>query len=965
MSDKYRDNIIEIKKLFNEEEKQYNNIQTLLIKLFDKKEYTLEEYKQLGRFLTENYKAFCEIKDYYIEMKKNFDEKLKNKEENKEGNCKNETHNKKEDNNYKEEKPKEENNIILKEIKNGKNMEEKNNHNQKDNKKDIKKDIKKIININKEELKSFHTLITYMKEFPDNINKNDKKNHFNIYKITKDCIDGFLGKIVRENINNIIQKKGKHFEKIDKKDKAQKNYEKIWEMYENGIKKAYSLYQLLQSMPLECLNEQQKFNLVNICIKLYNDLTNSQKKIIKEKYSKEISDKKISEILFLDFDNVFKVEIEKKEKKDKKEEIEDILENLSDYIEDNSKKYKNKNNLNDENEKNNKIKIINKNNVVEILLKIYKEYMYYKNKEKSYISLNENNIKDKIYFFLIINIITYKNLFITGENLHLFLYIKYWYKYKDFQQLISEKDKIQTKINIYTDEDLKEKEKNEKNLENEDIEEPEIGEDSLSSSYHEVDKILKNNLIKFIPEKYFKIYSEVLKKINNFYRIPYPINSLVNYDNFKFTFNIIDLVLFYEKYNGNNENETEKNKKINIIRKYTENLCKLEKDIFEYYKKSTLDYVIKDGDKNLIGYKINEKMKEVFNDLKIHLNNNLRKSFKYYNDYIINYIPFGSVTQFLNGENGDIDLFLDIKRISSERIDDDVLNRNKTEILQELYNILKKLDKNISFHQTNRLCLFTITFKNIKIDINVYGICSYYGEILLREYALLDFRFPMLVIYLKYIIKKKNIKNTEKDKIYINSFAWTNILLTFLQDILDPPLFPKLLNEDNKRQITIKVGGGIGNDKKKELKDEFYCQNKRKFNVIKEQNNLKEIESKFYDTGKNKKNIFSGKNQMCASEILLKFIQFIGYYFNYKYTIVNSSYEFQSFMPKIQKNKIKDEFTKFFFNKCKEEEEDLLLIREPFDYTYNPCKAVSSDNLEDIKKIFRKIYINILEKGSI
>ena len=37
MSDKYRDNIIEIKKLFNEEEKQYNKIQTLLIKLFDKK----------------------------------------------------------------------------------------------------------------------------------------------------------------------------------------------------------------------------------------------------------------------------------------------------------------------------------------------------------------------------------------------------------------------------------------------------------------------------------------------------------------------------------------------------------------------------------------------------------------------------------------------------------------------------------------------------------------------------------------------------------------------------------------------------------------------------------------------------------------------------------------------------------------------------------------------------------------
>ena len=77
----------------------------------------------------------------------------------------------------------------------------------------------------------------------------------------------------------------------------------------------------------------------------------------------------------------------------------------------------------------------------------------------------------------------------------------------------------------------------------------------------------------------------------------------------------------------------------------------------------------------------------------------------------------------------------------------------------------------------------------MKIDINVYGICSYFGEILLREYSLMDFRFPMLVIYLKYIIGEYNIKNSEEKKIYINSFAWTNILLAFLQDILNPPLF--------------------------------------------------------------------------------------------------------------------------------------------------------------------------------
>ena len=103
---------------------------------------------------------------------------------------------------------------------------------------------------------------------------------------------------------------------------------------------------------------------------------------------------------------------------------------------------------------------------------------------------------------------------------------------------------------------------------------------------------------------------------------------------------------------------------------------------------------------------------------------------------------------------------------------------------------------------------------------------------------------------------------------------------------------------------------------------------------------------------------------MAASEILLKFIEFIGFYFNYKYTIVNTCYEFQSFMPKIQKDKLKDDGTRHFFRKC-DEDEDLLLIREPFDYTYNPCKTVSKEKLEIIKEVFREIYINILEKGEI
>ena len=925
MIDEYRDKIIKIKNLFNQKEKQYYQIQTLLIQLFEKKKYKFEEYEKLGRFLIENQKELCEIRDKYIEMKKTNDENIKKeeKEKEKEENLKNIDYKDKDKDKGKDK----EIDTKMKQNRNDNYMdEEKNQNNQK---------------INKEELNGFFTLITYMKEFPEKII--DNKNHFILYNITKEWMDGFIGKIYGKIINEQKFKFIKY--KKEKKKKKQYNYETLYQLYKsNDIAKCYSI---LQSKSFEDdNNKEEQFKFINFAIKIYNDLTENQKSKIKEKYLTFISDEELSAILFLNFDNIFKIE-------------KDILKYLSGYIEGYTTKLKIKNIKNDNiNENNNKMKKINRDNVCDILLIIYKEYMHLKNKQKSYISLNKNNIEDKFLFFLIINIITYIDVFITGENLIKFLYIKYWYQFEDLQKLIVEKNNIKKEIIIYTENQLKQNEKIDKNLEDEDLEEQE-NEDNLSSYGYEIDKFLKNNLLKFIPEKYFKMYSEVLKKINNFYRIPYPLNSLVNFDNIIFTFNIIDLYIFYEKYNGNNKNE-----KI-INKKYKENLLKLENNIFDYYKSSTLDYVNINEEKILIGYRINKTMKDVFNDLKIYLNKNLSKSFKYYKDYEINYIPFGSVTQFLSGENGDIDLFLVIKRISHEKIDNDILNKNKTELLQNLYSILKRLDKDISFHQTNRLCLFSITFREIKIDINVYGVCSYYGEILLREYSLLDFRFPMLVIYIKYIIGKKQIKNTEKEKIYINSFAWTNILLVFLQDILDPPLFPRLLNEDNKKQINIKVGGGVGKDKKKELEDEFFSQNTRSFNVIKyPENNMKEIEQKFYDSGKAKKDIFYGKNQMCVSEILLKFVQFIGYYFNYKYIIVNNSYEYQSFMPKTQKNKINDEYTKYFFRKC-DEEEDLLLIREPFDYTYNPCKTVSSENLEHIKAIFREIYINILEKGEI
>lgn len=69
----------------------------------------------------------------------------------------------------------------------------------------------------------------------------------------------------------------------------------------------------------------------------------------------------------------------------------------------------------------------------------------------------------------------------------------------------------------------------------------------------------------------------------------------------------------------------------------------------------------------------------------------------------------------------------------------------------------------------------------------------------------MDFRFSILVIYIKLILNIKKIKNIKKQKSYIISFAWANILLTFLQDILVPLLLPRLLNEESNKVLKLKL----------------------------------------------------------------------------------------------------------------------------------------------------------------
>ena len=712
--------INDLKELLKGENKDFNKISYLLITLYNRDIQKLNDKSEIEyriRFFTENIKELKYLRDLTMEK-----EKI-NKEEN--------------DKNSGDEKK---NQIILK-------PEEK-------------------INLKK----AFNNMNQYANEVNNYYNKN--KNKYISYYAFKQIIEGFINpNLLKENEFVPYKKK----EVLDENQRTQLQYKTICELFEKNPIRIDRLFGKLSNINLELLEENQKNKIIEISINIYNNLTENQRNKIKEKYYKLIKNEEIAKICYLDTENIF----QGTDKKNLKSEIiyEKIVEFLSKLLEIGSKRFNSIDNDNYDYRR----KIINRDSVSQILLILYKEFLIYKNKENSYINLNKDRIIDKIYYYFIINFLTYDDIFEDGKKFYEFLYVKYLCEYKyNYIKLIEEKENIKNEITIYSEEDLKNKAKNDEKLKNDDLEEFDNEEEEDSNS----NILLMNNLRKIIPEEYIRLYSEIQQNISNFYIIPFPINILVNDNNINFTFNIIDMVLFHRNYTH----------KKDWIKTYKNNLLNLEKNIFEQYIKSTSEYLYVEDNNKLIGYKINKRMQEAYFKLIEYLTRKLPKD----KNYEIQFIPFGSVTQFLSGKNGDIDLFMNIeskKKISKE------YNKFHQKILNELMKILIGLDKNLVFHQTNRLCLFTFEFEKIKIDINVYGICSYYGEILLREYSLMDFRFPMLVIYLKYIISEYKIKNNEKDKLYINSFAWTNILLTFLQDILNPPLFPRLLNEKNKKNF--------------------------------------------------------------------------------------------------------------------------------------------------------------------
>ena len=443
---------------------------------------------------------------------------------------------------------------------------------------------------------------------------------------------------------------------------------------------------------------------------------------------------------------------------------------------------------------------------------------------------------------------------------------------------------------------------------------------------------------------------------------------LIKQQSDKFFDNIISLTYIKSEYIEKNFN------------KYIENLKNLEKEIFELAQ----DFLVGRKDKNTIKNPINQYSPKIHEkniytkfvyELDKWMKNNYKNKFK--NKYML--CPVGSLTEFLSLGESDIDIYL---YLNTENLDE------KVEIVEAIYNYVRQIYKKSEPIISQRLLVITFVYENISFDLSVLGYPLYIHSLLHREYSLIDSRFPMVGLAIK---KLKEILELDKNT-YINSFCWMNLLVIFLQDIIKPPILPKLYSDkDINKLIYQDIEFGHNNKNriksynwKKSFKNFFLNIKKEKIPIpdcIFNKNKVLEIY---------KKEIGQNKNELSCSEILLKFIEFIAFYFKYDTIYAECSINEEGFL---NLNEIKDiyfsdknnnidekmqkynyEFYKYFtrtylnhypHQNKKQIRNGFILIRDPVDNHYNPGQKFGDENeLEEFIKRLRYYYSFLIKYGS-
>ena len=475
----------------------------------------------------------------------------------------------------------------------------------------------------------------------------------------------------------------------------------------------------------------------------------------------------------------------------------------------------------------------------------------------------------------------------------------------------------------------------------------------------------ENHLDGLFFEEDNRIFEEFTNKINMFYKINKDIDLFSGYSkelkNYDFPFNIIELI--------NIKNEL----MVNDFQRYKMNLINIEKLIFIFGYNSLFPYNNLKINYNISSYVINPNLKYTVKYLDFYLH---RKLF----NYKFKLYPYGSVTQFLSDKDSDIDLYLDTSEIAS--------NKSKIKFLYALIFHIRNFDKKASMTISTRVCVITFEFKNISFDISVVGFCPYMHSNLIREYSLIDSRFPLLVIAIKHITKILKINNISDDKThsFLNSFSWVLLLIGFLQDIVNPPVLPKILENSE----IIEKETFFGNNKvEKDDDDEKSNWYENKYEKISKTKNfdsfINTMEKEYIKLPKNlgDKNFrFSNyksqivlKNTMSCSELLLKFLEFVIFYFKYDTLFVNCSFIQEGFenMESINNEKYDEDlsFVNYFKGKFikknngEKNKDGYFLIRDPFDSRYNPAQTLKLNSLKKFLSRLKMAYYDLVKNGNL
>ena len=444
-------------------------------------------------------------------------------------------------------------------------------------------------------------------------------------------------------------------------------------------------------------------------------------------------------------------------------------------------------------------------------------------------------------------------------------------------------------------------------------------------------------------EKQTKNYNYCLYQVKHFYNIDNKdiISCRNGGSNFNFLLNFYEGINYINNYRYKMPLDTYKNI-----------LSNLEKEIFELVKDN---YYSKFRNENeFSSFKTYQKFKDTYNKL----NKILHDKFQ---DKQFNLYSYGSIAKLNCSSSSDLDCFLKI-----ETDDKDIISN----FVEELVNFIKsEIDNNLEEPTISaRLCVISFTFDDILIDLNIVGYTPYLHSILFRVYNLLDARYSMLLLCVKYIIKEMGLKTLNGETSFLNSFSWEMLIKAFLQDIIKPPILPKLIENSDQNQINVKFGKLFFNvEGGKNLKNFINDMYSEKI-LVPDINYEKACEI-YNDTIKI-------KNEISCSELLLKFLFFVIFVFKGDSIYVNNTKEkegFENIIGIFKPKTLQDKKFRYYFRtkyrrldiKKRIKKEGIFVFRDPYDAHYNPGQSLKESHEDIFYQKLKKVYYKLMETGSL